>query len=98
MSAYVVFKALLNKTLECVASALWKVISEYGTMKILQSDNGTEFVNQVMHELTNMYGIDHRLITPYLPRANGLVERKNKEIVQSLHKQMKGAAGLWPKI
>ena len=74
MSAYVVLKALLNKTMECVARALWEVISEYGTMKILQSDNGTEFVNQVMHELTNMYGIDHRLITPYLPRANGLVK------------------------
>ena len=97
MSAYVVLKALHNKTMECVARALWEIISEYGTMKILQSDNGTEFVNQVMHELTNMYGIDHRLITPYLPRANGLVERKNKEIVRSLRKQMKGAAGPWHK-
>ena len=49
MSGYVVLRALTDKSAETMARALWGVITEYGTMKILQSDNGLEFVNIVMH-------------------------------------------------
>ena len=62
-------------------------------MKILQSDNGTECVNRLIKQMTDMYGIDHQLITPYHPRANGLVEWKNKEVSRAIKKQMKGASG-----
>ena len=64
-------------------------------MKILQSDNGPEFVNSILRALTSMYGIDQRLITPYLPRVNGLVERKNKEIGRMVRKGMAGASEAW---
>ncbi|KAH6565896.1 hypothetical protein BASA60_009755 [Batrachochytrium salamandrivorans] len=37
--------------------------------------NGTEFVNAIVHHLTTSFHIDHRLSTPYHPRANGLAER-----------------------
>ena len=55
------------------------VITEYGTMKILQSDNGLEFVNTIIAQMVKLYGIDHRLITAYHLVANGMVERENKE-------------------
>ena len=64
-------------------------------MKILQSDNGSEFVNAILSELTESYGIDHRLITPYHPQANGLVERRNKEVARSIKKSMEGSVGAW---
>ena len=59
------------------------------------SDNGTEFVNQLMKQLIKLYGIDHRLITPYHPQANGLVERTNKEVGRGLKKQLEGAKDRW---
>ena len=81
--------------MESIARTLWGAICEYGTMKILQSDNGTEFVNSLIKQLTELYGVQHRLITPYHPRANGLVERKNKEISRMIKKYIQGSSGAW---
>jgi hypothetical protein len=79
-SRYTLLRALASKEMEEVAQVLWQVICEYGTMRILQSDNGAEFVNQVLRAMTTLYGIDHRLITAYNPRADVLVEGKNKQV------------------
>ena len=94
-TGYVVIRALKSKSMEEVTTALWSIFCEYGTPKILQSDNGTEFVNQLIQQLTELYGIDHRLITAYHPRANGLVERQNKEISRGLKKRLEGAKDRW---
>ena len=95
LSGFVVLEALKAKSMQNLARALWKIICIYGTMKILQSDNGSEFVNSLLHELTELYGIDHRLITPYHPQANGLVERTNKEVSRAVKKAMEGSTGAW---
>ena len=55
---------------------LWKIFWSYLVcLKIIQSDNGPEFVNDVIRALVRITGIDHRLISPYNPRADGKVER-----------------------
>ena len=95
LSGYTVLEPLKDKSMQSLARALWKVICSYGTMKILQSDNGSEFVNSTLSELTQLYGVDHRLITPYHPQANGLVERTNKEVSRSIKKFMEGSMGSW---
>jgi len=78
-----------------IAQAIWSIFCEYGTPRIIQSDNGTEFVNQLMQQLMKTYAIDHRLITAYHPRANGLVERTNKEASNILKKVINGATQQW---
>jgi transposase InsO family protein len=95
MSSYVVLCALKTKDMDEVARHLWAVFCSFGTPKIIQSDRGPEFVNLVMKQLTTLYGIDHRLITAYHPRANGLVERNNKEVSKILKKRMHGASAHW---
>jgi transposase InsO family protein len=95
LSGFVVLRALKGKAMDSVAFALWTIICEFGTPRILQSDNGSEFVNRVIAQLCETYGIEHRLITPYHPRANGLVERMNKEASRMLKKLMIGATELW---
>ena len=42
-----------------------------------------------------LYGIDQRLITAYNPQADGLVERKNKEVGRILKKHLKGTMDQW---
>jgi hypothetical protein len=91
MSGYTILRALQTKGMEEVARALLCIMSEYGTMKILQSDNGSEFVNQVLQNLTQLYGIDQRLITPYNPRCDGQVENKNKQVGRILKKNVAGS-------
>ena len=62
-SDYVVLRAMKSKSMEDSSFTLWSVICEYGVMKVLQSDRGPEFVNEMIAGLTNMYGVDHRLIS-----------------------------------
>ena len=50
LSGYTVLEPLRTKTMANVAKVPWKTIGNYGTMKILQSDNGAEFVNKVVEE------------------------------------------------
>ena len=74
-SRFIFLKPLVDKTAQAVAVALYSIFCLFGHPKILQSDNGGEFVNEILTALTNLYGWDHRRISPYYPQANGLVER-----------------------
>ena len=94
-TGYTVLRAAKNKEMETIARLLWGIFCEYGTPRILQSDNGTEFANQVMQSLTAIYGIDHRFSTAYHPNTNGLVERQNKEVSRSLKKYVEGSYASW---
>ena len=78
--------AIKNKTAEEVAEILWIYISIYGPPKILFSDQGTEFCNCTIRQLTLVCGIDHRITSPYHPNTNGLVERFNQTLIRALKK------------
>ena len=94
-TAYTVIRALKTKDMETIARCLWEVICDYGAPRILQSDNGSEFMNQVVKALTIMYGVEHRLSTAYHPNTNGLVERHNKEVSKALKKFTEGTYAAW---
>ena len=53
---------------------------------VVTTDQGSEFRNHVNEELMNVFGIQHRLTTPYHPQANGLDERLNQTVVNTLAK------------
>ena len=76
---------LTNKRAETVAWALLTTwICRYGWMDILHSDNGTEFVNQVMTNLCDWLGIIRTNTTAYHPQGNGMCERANRSLKQAL--------------
>jgi IS30 family transposase len=68
---FVFLRALPNKTMEVIAQALFEIFGLIGFAKVVQSDNGKEFVNQVLSAMFKIARIDHRLITAYHARANG---------------------------
>ncbi len=94
-TTFTLLRAIPNKEMECVARTLWECFCDFGTPRILQSDNGSEFVNNVVRTLTVIYGIDHRLSAAYHPSTNGLVERRNKDIGQVLKKFVEGTYAAW---
>ena len=94
-TAYTVLRPLYSKEMEVVARRLWEVFTDFGTPKILQSDNGLEFVNKVMKAMTTLHGIEPKLSATYNSRTNGLVERRNKDVSLALKKFMEGAYGCW---
>lgn len=50
-------------------------------VKVVRSDNGTEFFNSQCTKLFQELGILHQSICPYIPQQNGVVERKHRHIL-----------------
>jgi transposase InsO family protein len=49
----------------------------------VRSDNGTEFKNTNIEEFFNEEGIGHEFSVPYTPQQNGIVERKNRTLIDA---------------
>lgn len=96
-SKWVEAVAVQDKTANTIAAFLLKTILRHGAPRILVTDNGSEFKNHIVQELTSTYGIQHIFTTPYHPQANGLDERTNQTLKQSLRKVMHDNEGDWPK-
>lgn len=50
-------------------------------VKVVRSDNGTEFVNKACTNMFGELGIIHQKTYPYTPQQNGVVERKHRHLV-----------------
>jgi len=92
---FCILRAIPDKSMGTIASTLVDIFCNFGFPKILQSDNGTEFVNQVVAHLTKSAKIDHRLTTPYHPRANGLAERFVQTATKTIKKLFHGVKRDW---
>lgn len=63
-----------------------KIICRHGCPKIILSDRGTHFRNRLVEGLCEKFMIKHKLSSPYHPQTNGLVERFNRTLCESLAK------------
>ncbi|GJZ49731.1 retrovirus-related pol polyprotein from transposon TNT 1-94 [Tanacetum coccineum] len=50
---------------------------------LLNADNGTEFVNQVLTEFYESVGIFHQKFVPRTPQQNDVLERRNRTLVEA---------------
>ena len=67
-------------------------------IQIQINDQGREFVNEVNSNLHRMTGTEQRMTSAYHPQANGLVERQNRSIKESLVKVLNEKPTEWPYI
>ena len=51
------------------------------TIKRVRSHNGSEFKNTRIDEFCDEFGIRHQFSAKYTPQSNGLVERKNRTLI-----------------
>jgi len=66
------------------AHVLINVCSRYGVPARIRSDRGSHFVNELVQELTRVFGIVSVFSPPYYPQANGMIERNGREIMKHL--------------
>jgi len=92
---FVFLEPIANKEATTIASVLFKLFCSIGFPKIIQSDNGTEFVNAILKNVTTKLSIEHRLTTPYHPRANGVAERHVRTFKETLQKELNGNIPEW---
>jgi transposase InsO family protein len=50
-------------------------------VKKIRSDNGSEFKNLQVEKYLEEEGIKHEFIAPYTPQQNGVVEGKNRTLI-----------------
>ncbi len=82
-----IVKAIKEATAKTVSKFIYeKIICEHGCLQVLQSDQGTHFVNRVIQDLSEKFRIKHRLFILYHPQTNSLVERFNQTLCKNLAK------------
>lgn len=69
LDAFKIFKAQV----ECETSK---------KIKVLRTDNGSEYVNGDFDKFLKLYGIQRQLTVQYTPQQNGVAERANRTVVE----------------
>src|SRR5260363_345389 len=87
MTKYPEAKAVPNATAQQTADFIYKdIICRHGCSNFILSDRGTHFNNLLIEGLMQKFQIKHLLTTPYHLQTNGLVERFNRTLCESLAK------------
>lgn len=80
-------RAIPNAKASSVVSFFYEdIICRHGCPKEILTDRGTHFVNEMLNSLCDKFGVKHRLSTAYHPQTNGLVERFNRTLCETLAK------------
>ena len=87
-----------DKSAPTVAAFLYEVMWRHGCFKIQINDQGKEFVNEVSNKLLEMTGTEQRVTSAYHPQSNGLCERQNRTIKDSLVKILEEIPKVWPNL
>jgi transposase InsO family protein len=51
-------------------------------LKAIRSDNGTEYRNASFNQICLEHGIDQQFSAPHVPQQNGIMELKNRTLVE----------------
>jgi transposase InsO family protein len=88
-----------SQTQEILKGFLRRAQNEFGLrIKKIRSDNGTEFKNSQIKGFLEEEGIKHEFSSPYTPQQNGVVERKNKtllDMVRTMLDEYKTSDRFW---
>ncbi|MCP4274227.1 MAG: transposase family protein, partial [Gammaproteobacteria bacterium] len=71
------------------------LILPFTAPRVILSDNGAEFNNAVLVAICTMFKIKQCFTASYHPSSNGLVERANRKILESLRHCIRGLDHSW---
>ncbi|GJU07650.1 retrovirus-related pol polyprotein from transposon TNT 1-94 [Tanacetum coccineum] len=75
-----------DETLEAIIKCIKNIqVCLNSTVQNVRTDNGTEFVNQTLHEFYENVSITHQTSVARTPQQNGVVERRNQTLVEAAH-------------
>ena len=92
MVKYSAARIIKSKHKDVVIKKIFEMwISYFGTPGKLMSDNGGEFLNEVYTEASEKLGVEITMPPAESPFSNGIVERHNKVLAETLAKTMDDA-------
>jgi transposase InsO family protein len=81
---WVFFLSDKGETLETLKKFMRRAQNEFELkIKKVRSGNGTEFKNTGVEEFLSEEGIKDEFLVPYTPQQNGVVERKNRTLIEA---------------
>ena len=96
---YTLIDKLKDRSAISVANSIVsKVISEYQCPSVIVSDNGPEFLSNVITEICKLFSIRKTEIVSYHPAANGLAEAANKRIINALRVSVRKDQKNWSEL
>lgn len=82
-------------TSKAVMKVLVKFFSTFGLPKIVQTDQGTNFMSKVFTQTLQTLGISHRTSSPYHPESQGGLERFHQTLKSMLKKYCWESGNEW---
>lgn len=80
-------RAVPDATAETLAKFIFEeIVCRHGTPKVILSDQGRNFISDMIRILCERFLIKHKFSSPYHPQTNGMVERFNRTLCESLAK------------
>ncbi len=78
-----------------IIKALVKFFSTFGLTKIVQSDQGSNFLSKLFKQVLQSLGITHHVSAPYHPESQGALERFHQILKSMLRKHCLDTARDW---
>ncbi|KAL5488701.1 hypothetical protein EMCRGX_G017682 [Ephydatia muelleri] len=94
-SKFVEAVPLPSKNADGVYNVLFKIFMRMGIPKVLTTDNGSEFRNDLEMRLAKALGVKRIYTTSYHPQGNGLDERFNQTLQNMLVKFIMDKKDVW---
>ena len=99
LTGWPIAKATRRADADTTAKFIYEdLICNFGCPKIIQTDRGTHFNNDLIERLSHLLEFKHSLSSPYNPQTNGKVERLNGIICKSLAKLAYENQSDWSKL
>ena len=95
-TGFVMLKPVWRDDAKHIAELLLEIFSIIGPGKVLESDNDSKFISDVLRAFNELIGVNQRFITPYHPQSNGRVERAIQTVRHTIRKLLEGSSADWP--
>ncbi|KAL0252144.1 hypothetical protein GEMRC1_001356 [Eukaryota sp. GEM-RC1] len=73
-------------SIEVAHRLVWDVVAIFGVPFMIHSDNGKEFANSTFEAVCNLLAVEISRSIPHFSQSNGLVERRHRDVLQSLRR------------
>jgi len=71
------------------------IFTRFGTPRVLYSDGGKHFWNNLLETVLKKFNIKHKVATPYHPQTSGQTEVSNQQLKQILEKTVASSRKDW---
>ena len=94
-SGFIKCYKLRDKTTKGVTRCFEDLVCSLGPPMLLTSDNGGEFISDMLKEACRLVGVEKRTSVPYRPQSQGNVERQNRTLIQGLQQRLLDFGKSW---